>query len=184
VKSVSPADVATGVAAGLAGGLVAAWAMNQVSPALGKLGQLLRPSPDSEPAGSEQPRDGPGAAGGESVSSTVKVARGMSTRLIGRELPHRTEAAAGNAVHYAFGATVGALYGAAAEMFPAATAGRGLLFGGIVFAAADETALPLLGLSRPPTAYPPSTHALAATGHAVYGLTTEFVRQLVRRALS
>jgi uncharacterized membrane protein YagU involved in acid resistance len=94
------------------------------------------------------------------------------------------EKAAGNAVHYVVGATLGALYGAAAEVVPAATTGRGLLFGGLVFAAADETVLPLLGLAGPPTAYPAASHTAAAANHVIYGLTTDLVRRLVRNLLA
>jgi hypothetical protein len=43
--------------------------------------------------------------------------------------------------------------------------------------------LPALGLSKPTTEYPLSTHAYALASHLVYGLTTEIVRGAVRGAL-
>jgi hypothetical protein len=53
-------------------------------------------------------------------------------------------------------------------------------FGAILFAGADELALPLLGLSDKPTKFPLSTHVYGLASHAVYGVTTEAVRLIVR----
>ena len=50
-----------------------------------------------------------------------------------------------------------------------------------VWAGADELAMPLLGLSR--RDYPLEAHLQAFTAHLVYGVTTEAVRRLFRRAL-
>jgi uncharacterized membrane protein YagU involved in acid resistance len=90
---------------------------------------------------------------------------------------------AGPAVHYALGTSVGALYGAVAELAPEVSAGVGLPFGAAFWLVADETAVPLLGLSKAPTEYPLGTHVYALASHFVYGLTTEVVRRAVRNAL-
>jgi uncharacterized membrane protein YagU involved in acid resistance len=87
---------------------------------------------------------------------------------------------AGPVVHYAFGALLGAVYGASVEMNPAANALAGVPFGAILFAAANEMALPVLGLSDKPAAYPLSTHLYGLVSHAVYGVTTETIRRMVR----
>ena len=79
--------------------------------------------------------------------------------------------------------TTGGLYGAIAELKPATTAGAGLPFGAAVWLIADEIIVPAFGLSKPPTEYPPSTHAYSIASHLVYGLTTEIVRREARRAL-
>ena len=86
-------------------------------------------------------------------------------------------------MHYAFGTSVGGLYGAAAELAPEVARGAGLPFGAAFWLVADETALPLLGLSKGPTAYPVSTHVYALASHFVYGLTAELVRRTVRGRL-
>jgi putative membrane protein len=86
----------------------------------------------------------------------------------------------GPVVHYAFGALMGAVYGASVEVNPAANALAGIPFGAVLFAAADEVALPALGLSDKPVAYPLSTHVYGLVSHAVYGVTTEAVRRIVR----
>ena len=72
------------------------------------------------------------------------------------------------------------LYGAAAELARPVTAGKGLPFGWLVV---DEGAVPSLGLSKGPTAYPFSTHVYALSSHFVYGLTAEVVRRAVRKAM-
>ncbi|HEX2437348.1 MAG TPA: DUF1440 domain-containing protein [Methylomirabilota bacterium] len=209
-SDVTPGRLAAGALAGLLGGLAGAWAMNQVSPVLGKLGELApqlagstprdverrgatehaRPELSHGEHGEPLPRvtaPAPGAngdapGGRESESSTVKVARTVSRTIAGRDLRPGTEAAAGNAVHFAFGGALATAYGMLAEILPEITAGRGLLWGLVVWAVADEAALPLVGLSGPPGRYPLSTHALALTGHCVFGVTTEVVRRAVHAA--
>jgi uncharacterized membrane protein YagU involved in acid resistance len=61
---------------------------------------------------------------------------------------------AGVGVHYAFGATSGALYGAVAELAPLTKIAQGTGFGLGVWFAGVEVAIPLLGLSEPPWRYP------------------------------
>ncbi len=119
----------------------------------------------------------------ESDNAAVRAASIVSEDVFGRRLMERDKEGAGAVAHYAMGVTSGAIYGVAAEMLPAATAGAGLPFGAAVWMIADEFVVPALGLSKPPTEYPPSTHAYALASHLVYGLTTEMVRRAVRRAL-
>lgn len=77
----------------------------------------------------------------------------------------------------------GGLYGAAAEIARNVTAAAGLPFGAAFWLVVDEGAVPLLGLSEGPMAYPLSTQAYALSSHFVYGLTAEMVRRAVRGAL-
>ncbi len=70
-----------------------------------------------------------------------------------------------------------------AELTPFVTIGAGLPFGAAVWLAADEAAVPALGLSESPTEVPLSTHAYALVSHFVYGVTTEVVRRAIRAAL-
>jgi hypothetical protein len=119
--------------------------------------------------------------GGEDAEdATMKTADRISELLQGRHLTRDEKNKAGPVVHYAFGAIMGAVYGASVEVNPAANALAGIPFGAILFAAADEVALPALGLSDKPAAYPLSTHLYGLVSHAVYGVTTETVRRMVR----
>ena len=181
-------DLLKGLAAGLIGGLVASWTMNRFQDVWMKLA-----GPQSSGAGSPQQAEGQESGPGsgptqmksdeERDDATVKTASAISEGVFDHELTRREKKIAGPAVHYAFGTSVGGLYGAAAELAPEVAAGAGLPFGAAFWLVADETALPLLGLSKGPTAYPVSTHVYALASHFVYGLTTELVRRGVRNSL-
>ncbi len=179
-------DVAKGFAAGLVGGLVASWTMNQFQAAWTKAtegfekphgAQSMQPSEGGHPGqNSEQNKE-------NQDDATVKAARAISEGIFGTELKEDEKKSAGAAVHYAFGTATGGFYGVMAEFAPEVTAGAGLPFGAAFWLVADETAVPLLGLSKPPTEYPVSTHVYALASHLVYGLSAELVRRAVRRAL-
>lgn len=179
-------DVLKGTVAGLVGGLVASWVMNQFQAAWSKAAEGFE-----KPHGAQsmQPSEGasPGQSSGENEEeqddATVKAARAISEGVFGHELKESEKKPAGAAVHYAFGTATGGLYGAASEFVPEMTAGLGLPFGVAFWVIADETAVPLLGLSKGPTEYPVSTHAYALASHMVYGLTAEVTRRAVRNAL-
>lgn len=179
-------DVWKGLAAGLIGGLVASWSMNQFQAAWTKAAEGFE-----KPHGAQsmQPSEGENAsnASGESKEqqddATVKAARAISEGVFGYELKDSEKRAAGAAVHYAFGAATGGLYGAVAEVVPSVTTAAGLPFGTAFWLVADETAVPLLGLSKGPREYALSTHAYALASHLVYGLTAELTRRAVRHAL-
>jgi putative membrane protein len=156
-----------GVIAGMAGGLAASWAMNQFQ------AQWSRLSP--QPAKSECDR--------KSDDATVRTASAISESIAGHRLTAREKEIAGPVVHYAFGCTVGAMYGGMAEVLPLAAKGWGVPFGAAVWLTADEIGVPALGLGGKPTEVPASTHAYALASHLVYGVTADAVRRTVRAAL-
>lgn len=112
--------------------------------------------------------------------ATVKAAQRVSKKVLGTELPEETKPAAGEAVHYTTGATIGGIYGFVAEIFPPARMFNGLLMGTIVWWTADNMAVPAQQLGTKPEQTPPSKHAYALASHLVYGFTTELVRSIVR----
>ena len=178
-------DVLKGLAAGLTAGFVASWTMNEFQAAWSKAAEGFE-----KPHGAQgmQPSEGerPGAEGQnkeQQDDATVKAAKAISENLLGRELEDSEKRGAGAAVHYAFGTATGGLYGAVAEFAPAVTIAGGVPFGAAFWLVADETAVPLLGLSEGPTKYPLSTHAYALASHLVYGLTAELTRRAVRKIL-
>jgi putative membrane protein len=116
-------------------------------------------------------------------NSTEKVAAIISTKVFDHSLSKPEKKIAGQGVHYAFGTLTGGVYGVESELMPVATTGAGMPFGASVWLLMDEVALPVMGLSKSPTEYPLATHAYALSAHLVYGLTTEIVRRVVRRAL-
>lgn len=114
--------------------------------------------------------------------SAQRLAEYISEEAFEHQLTKSEKEAAGMAFHYAFGITSGAFYGAA-ELLPQVTFGAGLPYGALIWAAADEGVVPLLGLSKGPAEYPLSTHDYAFTSHLVYGLTNEMARRAVRSVL-
>ena len=100
--------------------------------------------------------------------------------VVGRPLTEREKELTGPIFHYAFGAAVGAIYGAAAEIQPDAAKAAGIPFGAAVWIIADEIGMPAAGLARRPDAYPPSRHASSFASHLVFGLTVEAVRRALR----
>jgi len=188
-------DVWKGFAAGLIGGLVASWTMNRFQDVWSKLARRGASRSDKQmqdvwgelAAGVEE---SPGAQGSTRGSqpevrddTTIRAASAVSEGLFGHKLTHDEKKIAGTAVHYILGTGVGGMYGAVAEIAPQVTAGAGLPFGAAFWLVVDEGAVPLLGLSEGPRAYPLSTHAYALSSHFVYGLTAEVVRRTVRNTM-
>lgn len=168
-------EVLKGLAAGVIGGLVATLVMDQFQALWSKLAEEVEPA-----QGKKKKKKSQEEGGGD---ATVKAAEAISEGVFDHELTKSEEKVAGPAVHYAMGATSGAIYGAMAELTPLVTIGAGLPFGAVVWLAADEAAVPALGLSKSPTEVPLSKHAYALASHFVYGVTTEVVRRAVRSAL-
>jgi uncharacterized membrane protein YagU involved in acid resistance len=167
--------VVRGILAGVAGGLVASWVMNEFS---GTLGQKLSKAVETpaEQRLLEMKSDGEDA--------TMKVAdKVVETVTGGRHLTHEQREVGGPIVHYSMGAVMGGLYGGLAEYSSAARSGFGTTFGGLLFASADLFGVPAMGFGMWPNQYPVSSLANPLAEHLVYGATTELVRRLVRQIL-
>ncbi len=178
------ANIWKGLVAGLVGGLVAAWTMNQFQAAWTRIAEG---SEKSHGAQSMQPSDGSSGDQSQDVNeqddATVETAKVISKEVFGHELQESEKEPAGAAVHYTFGTVTGGLYGALAEVSPQVTRGAGVPFGAAFWLIADEVTVPLLGLSKGPTEYPVSTHVYSFASHLVYGVTTEFSRRALRQVL-
>jgi putative membrane protein len=176
-------DVVKGLTAGLVAGLVASWTMNRFQDVWIKIAN----SDDRNQSAQASPQESQQAEQQSNIEeqddTTVRAASAISEGLFDHKLTKEEKKIAGPAVHYSLGTGVGGLYGAVAEVVPEVTAGAGLPFGAAFWLVVDEGAVPLLGLSKGPTAYPLSTHVYALASHFVYGLTTEIVRRSVRNAI-
>jgi len=171
-----------GLVAGLAGGLLASWTMNQFQAAWTRIQEGTE-----KPHGAQSMQPSEGSNGNQDTAeqddATVKVANAISTEVFGHELQQSEKRPAGAAVHYAFGTVSGGMYGALAEVVPQVTTGAGVPFGAAFWLLADEISVPLLGFSKGPTEYPVSTHAYALASHLVYGATAELSRRAIRHVL-
>lgn len=178
-----------GLAAGLAGGLVASVVMNRFQESCARLTadsershgaqSLQRGSPGRGVArelrkrGSDEQQD----------DAAVRIAGVLSEGVFHHALTEREKAIAGTASHYVFGVAAGGVYGVLADLEPRVTTGGGLPFGAFIWVAADEGVVPALGLSKPLTGYPLRTHIYSIAAHLMFGLTAEAVRRGVRKIL-
>jgi putative membrane protein len=162
-------DLMKGLLAGVAGGLLASYLMEQFQSAWSAALDAMRHSKMR--------------SGRKPDPATVRAANVISERVIGRKLPRDYKSVAGEAMHYGMGASSAAVYGVLAEVAPIVTIGNGVGFGTSVWLLADEIAVPAAGLSKPAKEIPLATHIYALASHLVYGWITETVRCAVRRAL-
>jgi hypothetical protein len=178
-----------GIAAGVAGGLAGSLVMNQFQELWGKLMENEERPHGAQALQQGSPEHGIGRELAErgvddpDDNAAVRIGNAVSEFVLDHHLTKSEKETAGVLAHYAMGVTSGAIYGAVAEVVPAATVAEGLPFGAAVWLIADEGVVPAAGLSRKPADYPLSIHAYAFASHLVYGLTTELVRRAVRRAL-
>lgn len=174
-----------GLFAGLAGGLVASFVMNQFQQLWTKLQESRKGARRHDDQGGQvqksEAQKRPEREQGE--SATQKAARKIFRTLLRREPDEQEKKRLGTLIHYGFGGATGAAYGAAVEIEPAVSAGAGAPFGAAVWALADEVAVPAAGLSKFPTEYPLSVHAQSFVTHLVYGAMTDGVRRMLRKVL-
>ncbi len=170
MNRIDTGDVVKGAFVGLVAGLAATFVMTEYQNLLNAMAE------DEEKKKSKNKKE-------EKEPATVKAAAMISEGAFDHKLTKKEKEIAGPAMHYAMGATSGAIYGIASELAPVTTAGAGLPFGAAVWVLADDLAVPALGLSKSPTEYPLSTHAYALSSHLVYGLATDLTRRLLLKIL-
>ncbi len=107
----------------------------------------------------------------------------LAEQIAGHPLNEVASSAAGGAIHWGFGAAVGAAYGALAEYYPAATDKDGATFGLALMTLTHETALPAMGLAASVEDQSPREQTSEAASHLLYGMVAERVRSLVRGLL-
>jgi len=144
---------------GAIAGAAATWAMDKVTTAMYE----VQPAEVTEREAAARPN------GKSSVSNLVDMVEGQT----GITVPSARRSLVENAVHYALGIAPGAVYGVLRRRVPFARAGRGLIYGVVLFLVNDEYANTRLGLAGPVEAYPPETHLRGFAGHAVLGVATE-----------
>ena len=159
-----------GLMAGALAGMAASWVMERFQEQW-----LIREGNAGETPGNM------GALGVE--PATMKAADAVAENLTGRPVPVPQRELAGEAMHYATGAGVGAVYGVLAEIVPRPSLALGAGYGVAAALGLDETLVPALGLSRPARQVPPSQHAYNVASHIVYGVTLEAARRILRLLL-
>jgi len=106
-----------------------------------------------------------------------------ATKLGATIVPSTQKKIASEGLHWGFGALAGAAYGVMAEFYPQITARNGVTFGMTLMAFTHEGALPALGLSAEPKDQQPREQRSEMVTHVIYGVVTETVRKVVRKAI-
>jgi putative membrane protein len=107
----------------------------------------------------------------------------LVNRISDRPLTETEEEVSMQAIHWGFGALAGGVYGALAEYQPVVTGRMGVNFGLTLCGITHASALPAMGLTESPENQPAREHASELVTHAIYGVTTELVRRLMRRMI-
>ena len=105
--------------------------------------------------------------------AAVRSASAIYNRATGRVAHRRLRLRLGTLAHYAFSAGLGVGYVTMGDRFPIVRRGRGTLYGGLVWAIADEGVMPALDLSRGPRRLSVGMHVYSLLGHFVYGLALD-----------
>ena len=163
-------SIARDTAVGAAAGLAASAAMSLFQAGWSALQEKLAPDEQDDGTNGDQP-------------STVKAADRAARAATDRPVPAEDKGLAGEAVHYGFGALLGAVYGGAASALPKVRTGFGLPFATAVWALADEAAVPAASLSPPPTKTPASQHFYSLASHLVFGAALEGSRRGIEAGL-
>ena len=145
--------VAKSTIAGLVGGLVGSWTMNQFQ----ALWTWIAEGDDRPQSAGGKHDSREWQERNEDTNATEVLAQAIAVRVIDRPLNKEELKIAGPAVHYGYGVALWAI--------------------------GDELAVPTFGLSKPNSEYPLETHVQALAAHVVYGVTTEMVRRGVRAVL-
>lgn len=108
----------------------------------------------------------------EGESSTAAAGREAYETVTGTEPDPETKSTLSYAVHWGYGAAMGALYGALrdGERQEDLDVPGGLTYGTALWLFGDELMVPLLGLSQGATAYPLAQHVHRWGAHLTYGL--------------
>jgi hypothetical protein len=127
-------NIYKGIAAGVAGGLAGSLAMNQFQELWGKLMENEERPHGAQSLQQGSPEHGIGRELAErgvdepDDNAAVRTGNAVSEFVLDHHLTKSEKETAGAIAHYAMGVTSGAIYGAVAEVVPAATvAGRGPL---------------------------------------------------------
>lgn len=172
--------VVTGVAAGIAATLIMDQFQKLSSAGKKAADKQIRLALDEPEEAINRDHQQQAEQAAKQEDSTEKVARKIAAAA-GKDLPEANKKKAGQAVHYAFGTLMGAIYGVSAELVPEVTTGGGTAYGTLLFLAADEVAVPAFQLSPPPTETAPTDHLQHWAAHVVYGGSLELIRSLMRR---
>jgi putative membrane protein len=164
-------------AQGVTAGLVASWVKAISEPRLQVAAEWILP-----PSGAQKQDVGADPSGRpENMPPAVVVGR-LAAALGNGSLTDEQRLRAQQVIHYGFGAGLGIAYDIAASRWPAVTRGRGALIGLAIYAGTHASALPALGIQRPPWRLAPAAVAWESASHALFGMALEATRRVLASA--
>jgi putative membrane protein len=158
-----------GALAGAIGGLAGTLVMNYVQ----RVWTISTGGTPGSSAGLHDARDWQERSEGRNSNEEAAL---VVASLAGRRLTDRQLAIASVAIHFSFGASVGALYGLSTEA-RRTNQHTGLGLGVALWLTADEIAMPVLRLSESTLRRPLEMHLQSLAAHLAYGVVTERVRR-------
>lgn len=122
----------------------------------------------------------PGGARQEGVESAPeKVANQVTEAATGERLPAEQRELGEKAVHYAAGASLGAVYGVLASSVRGLSLGHGLGFGTAAYFLLDQGLVPQLKLGYPAGSNTKDQRLYSLVSHLVFGYSTYGIRKLL-----
>ena len=114
-------------------------------------------------------------------SSTAALGRIVYQQVAGKEPNQETKTALSYIIHWLISMFAGGAYGAARTASGVPDILGGATLGTTLWLLGDEMLMPLVGLTRGPTAYPPELHVHSWGAHMAYGLASATTTQLLYR---
>ena len=175
-------NLGAGLLAGAASGLAASWLMLRFIQGPGfQLQESLKTERDQR-ADAIHARRRQQAGQPEPETVTMQAADTFASHAPGgRHLSLEEKQGAGTVVHYAFGALMGAAYGAVSEYTTLPGLGLGTVFSTALWAGTDLLSIPAVGFAKWPIEEPAAAHLSHWLAHLVYGTGMETTRRVLRR---
>ncbi len=167
-----------GALAGALAGVLAAFLKALAEPPLQKVAEGVWP-----PTAAQKEMVGADPTGHLDNMPPAVMLRTAAEELADATLSRKQTLALQQVVHYALGASLGAVYGALAEVQPGVTRGLGVPAGAVMYLLTHATAVPATGFQRWPWQLPRAAVAWESGSHLVYGAGLETARGPIRKLL-
>jgi putative membrane protein len=155
-------------------GLGASWIKALTEPRLQSVAERILP-----PSAAQKQEVGADPAGRPENMPPAVLANRAAVALGHGELSVDQRLRVQEAIHYGFGAGLGVAYSAAARRWRVVTRGGGALAGLAIYAGSHASALPALGIQRPPWRLAPAAVMWESASHVVFGTALEALRRAV-----
>lgn len=117
----------------------------------------------------------------EGESTTAALGRIAYHQVTGKEPDQQTKTTLSYLIHWVISMLTSGAYGAARTRAPLVDIPGGLALGTGLWLFGDEIAMPLVGLTKGPTAWPPALHAYGWGAHIAYGVVSATATQVLYR---